>query len=199
MNKHKTMHEHQFQAAKKQYLAEKPRKKKKRRTCALVTPSRFRKAVQGTHGNRRLIAEKLECSYGLVQRIINTRGSDPRWQRAITEFYLEQERVLDLSENAIIDCIKQEHNRELRLKAATWMLTQQGKQRGYGDRSRVIHEGGENPIRVNHAHAVIPFEALKLPVKLRKDILRALDTEDSGEDVIDTNAKEVKDSDAVSS
>jgi hypothetical protein len=79
------------------------------------------------------------------------------------------------------------------------MLTQQGKQRGYGDRSRVIHEGGENPIRVNHAHAVITFEALKLPVKLRKDILRALDTEDSGEDVIDTNAKEVKDSDAVSS
>ena len=85
---------------------------------------------------------------------------------------------MDLAEDVVVQSMK---NIRLDLpnasKNARWVLERLGKGRGYGKESTVNVQGGDTPLKIEHA---VSIETLDLPLDVRKKILEAVEQQDAG-------------------
>ena len=96
----------------------------------LYTAQQFLEAIPGTGGIVTAIAKKVGCDWSTAKKYI---GAHPTVQAAYND---ECESVLDLAEAKTIQLIQAGDAQMIR-----YYLSTKGKDRGYGDRVDVHHEG----------------------------------------------------------
>lgn len=138
---------------------------KERKRPVKMTRPKFLKALKGTHGIKTVIAERLDCSWLAVHNFLKKWiGSE------IEDAYNEEcERVGDIAENRIIQCIQLGLDENIATQNARWLLSRKCKDRGYGDKQTITHEGGENPIELK-SEVMLDFESM--PLELKKELLK---------------------------
>lgn len=130
----------------------------------------FIRAMAGSHGVKKRIAERLKVTRGTVDDLLER----PDWSD-VRELYFEELKTrTDYAEDRLMRSIVQEDDPVLATKAATWLL-ERTMAETYGKRviQTTVHEGGQNPIR--HIGIQIPVEALDKPVEVQRELLKSLD------------------------
>ncbi len=156
-------------AAKKDKLAKRAARQHIRRRPPRVAKRAFVKALAGTGGILKLIAERLQVQPQTVRRWLDR----PDWEDMRDAFDAEQESVLDLAERQVVRAIKNKYDRKEANAMARWYLERKGKERGYGKESTITVEGGDNPLRV--LAGVVNIDDLNLPLHIRRKLLEAQD------------------------
>lgn len=146
-----------------------------RPTHPLVTPERFIKALEGTCGIGIRIAENLGCTYQTIYNILHEHKSykGRQWDRARRMRDLEVETLGDMAEQAVRDSVQQRMDYATSARTALKTLTSKFRNRGWIDTAKMIHEGGDKPIQIEHHN--IPFAQLNLKLETRKEILDAIE------------------------
>lgn len=144
----------------------------RKRRIPPITKARFLKALDGCAGNKSLIADRLGCAYGSVLNLLARED----WADMLAIYNDELEKLADLAEGTIKEAITQRMDMSTASRTAQWLLTRaRHASRKMGDESKVVVEGGKNPIL--HQHNVVPIETLGLPVELRRQIMEHLDAQ----------------------
>lgn len=140
-----------------------------------LTPERFIKALPGTFGIMLRIAENLGCTYQSIYNIMNARKPyiGRAWDRARRLRDIETEQLGDEAEKAVRDSIQQRMDYATSARTALKTLTSKFRNRGWIDTAKMIHEGGDKPIQIEHHN--IPFDQLNLKLETRKEILDAIE------------------------
>lgn len=136
-----------------------------------ITPARFKKALEGSHGLKGLLVQRLECTYYALNRAMAREGD--AWDECRYLYKLEQEKVGDLAERTIFEVMRSMKDVPVAAQTARWYLDRKHVDRGYGKKEQVTLEGGQNPISINHT--LIPIAALNLPLETKRDILKAME------------------------
>jgi hypothetical protein len=136
-----------------------------------LTPVRVKKALEGSHGIKGLIAQRLGCSYYALSKAMAREGD--AWDECRYLYKLEQEKVGDLAERTVFEVMRSMKDVPVAAQTARWYLDRKHVDRGYGKKEQVTLEGGQNPISVNHT--LIPISALNLPLETKRDILKAME------------------------
>lgn len=143
----------------------------RRRAKGSITPKRMIEAIKDSGGNKTVIAERLKCTRSIIDwRIKNQPGR--RWDEVREAYQNEIESVGDLAEGTIRAMIKQRLDSGTALRASTWALLQQFRNRGYADKSTVRIEG-ELPLLIQSER--LKIEELDLPLAVKKQILKAIE------------------------
>jgi hypothetical protein len=137
-----------------------------KRRC--VTKRQFIDAIQGTGGNKSLIAAKLRVDRTTVCR----RLDDPSWNEVLCVYADEVERGHDRAEAVIQLAMRNEIDLPTATLNARWWLARR-RPKEYGEKSTTIVEGGDKPIRTTSMN--INIDALKLPVEMKRQLLEAID------------------------
>jgi len=140
--------------------------KKRTRT---ITKRRMQKAIVGSGGLKTVIAERLGVAWGTVNDILKRKG----WEDIRTIWEEELEAVGDLAEETIQFAMRQRLDISSASLNARWYLGLRHRHRGFVEQSKVIVEGGENPIKVEQS--LIDVDSLKLPIAVRKALLAAIE------------------------
>lgn len=150
----------------------------RKRPVVRISKARFIKALEGTGGRKSDIAKRLGCSVGTVGNKLRAEG----WGDVEAMYQEEVEKINDLAEATIVNAMS---NKDLvqATKNARWWLQRKAVDRGFGDVSRKIVEGGDAPIKV--LQVTVPINTLKLPLEMRREILEALEEEE----VVDIDAE----------
>lgn len=136
-----------------------------------ITPARFKKALEGSHGLKGLLVQRLECTYYALNRALAREGD--AWDECRYLYKLEQEKVGDLAERTIFEVMRSMKDVPVAAQTARWYLDRKHVDRGYGKKEQVTLEGGQNPISINHT--LIPIAALNLPLETKREILKAME------------------------
>ena len=136
-----------------------------------LTPVRVKKALEGSHGIKGLIAQRLGCSYYALSKAMAREGD--AWDECRYLYKLEQEKVGDLAERTIFEVMRSMKDVPVAAQTARWYLDRKHVDRGYGKKEQVTLEGGQNPISINHT--LIPIAALNLPLETKREILKAME------------------------
>lgn len=136
-----------------------------------ITPVRLKKALEGSCGLKSTIVKRLECTYNALYKVLQKEGD--AWDECRYLYKMEQERVGDIAENTILETMQQTVELAVASQTARWYLDRKHVDRGYGRKEQVTVEGGSTPIMVNHT--IIPIDALKLPVEIKREILKAME------------------------
>lgn len=151
-------------------MEERKENPEKRRGLKL-TPVRVKKALEGSHGIKGLIAQRLGCSYYALSKAMAREGD--AWDECRYLYKLEQEKVGDLAERTIFEVMRSMKDVPVAAQTARWYLDRKHVDRGYGKKEQVTLEGGQNPISINHT--LIPIAALNLPLETKRVILKAME------------------------
>lgn len=151
-------------------MEERKENPEKRRGLKL-TPVRVKKALEGSHGIKGLIAQRLGCSYYALSKAMAREGD--AWDECRYLYKLEQEKVGDLAERTIFEVMRSMKDVPVAAQTARWYLDRKHVDRGYGKKEQVTLEGGQNPISINHT--LIPIAALNLPLETKREILKAME------------------------
>lgn len=136
-----------------------------------ITPARFKNALEGSHGLKGLLVQRLECTYYALNRALAREGD--AWDECRYLYKLEQEKVGDLAERTIFEVMRSMKDVPVAAQTARWYLDRKHVDRGYGKKEQVTLEGGQNPISINHT--LIPIAALNLPLETKREILKAME------------------------
>ena len=136
-----------------------------------LTPVRVKKALEGSHGIKGLIAQRLGCSYYALSKAMAREGD--AWDECRYLYKLEQEKVGDIAERTVFEVMRSMKDVPVAAQTARWYLDRKHVDRGYGRKEQVTLEGGQNPINVNHT--IIPIAALNLPLETKREILKAME------------------------
>lgn len=151
-------------------MEERKENPEKRRGLKL-TPVRVKKALEGSHGIKGLIAQRLGCSYYALSKAMAREGD--AWDECRYLYKLEQEKVGDIAERTVFEVMRSMKDVPVAAQTARWYLDRKHVDRGYGRKEQVTLEGGQNPINVNHT--IIPIAALNLPLETKREILKAME------------------------
>ncbi len=136
-----------------------------------LTPVRVKKALEGSHGIKGLIAQRLGCSYYALSKAMARDGD--AWDECRYLYKLEQEKVGDIAERTVFEVMRSMKDVPVAAQTARWYLDRKHVDRGYGRKEQVTLEGGQNPISINHT--LIPIAALNLPLETKREILKAME------------------------
>jgi hypothetical protein len=136
-----------------------------------LTPVRVKKALEGSHGIKGLIAQRLGCSYYALSKAMAREGD--AWDECRYLYKLEQEKVGDIAERTVFEVMRSMKDVPVAAQTARWYLDRKHVDRGYGRKEQVTLEGGQNPISINHT--LIPIAALNLPLETKREILKAME------------------------
>ena len=151
-------------------MEERKENPEKRRGLKL-TPVRVKKALEGSHGIKGLIAQRLGCSYYALSKAMAREGD--AWDECRYLYKLEQEKVGDIAERTVFEVMRSMKDVPVAAQTARWYLDRKHVDRGYGRKEQVTLEGGQNPISINHT--LIPIAALNLPLETKREILKAME------------------------
>jgi len=154
-------------------MARKLRKNGKKTGTRPVTPSRVKKVIEGSGGITSAMAERLGCSYSALKYALKEKTGDA-WDEVRELVEIEREQIVDIAEGTNKEMMLQRLEPSVALKASHFTLDRLGKSRGYGKSSELTLQGGENPLRIE-AQTLIPIEDLDLPVKVKRQVLRAME------------------------
>jgi len=170
MSKKKTQKK---QSKKQKPTSNKESKQQRKSPCRTVTDNMLLKAIPGTYGITKKIAEKMEVSYLAAYNGIRRASKE-----VLLELEMEKERVDDIAEDTIIEAMEQRIDLPEAAKNARWVLD--GK-RGYVKKKELTLQGGNSPIRVKSDN-VISIESLNLPLSVRKQMLEAIEEKEKEEE-----------------
>ena len=152
-----------------------------------ITPAQFKKALPGTCGNVKLIAERLQVSWGCIYNKLkrlregHKKYQTKAWQSAWQAYKDEQEYMADIAEETIGDVMRQRLDLSSAARTAKWYLERKhGEDRGYKEKRELTLEGGSTPIHVKNEE-VLPLDSLDLPLDVRKQILEAMEKKESAD------------------
>ncbi len=150
--------------------------KQKPRKYVMLSPRRFMAAIKGSHGMLTRIAERAGVCYSTVEKIINKRHKyslSEAWAPVHQAYIEECERVDDIAELAVVESMEQRKDIATAARTGLRYLTTRCRaaKRGFVDRTRMVHEGGERPIQINTTQFDVPIDKLDLPVEVRALIL----------------------------
>lgn len=151
-------------------MEERKENPEKRRGLKL-TPVRVKKALEGSHGIKGFIAQRLGCSYYALSKAMAREGD--AWDECRYLYKLEQEKVGDIAERTVFEVMRSMKDVPVAAQTARWYLDRKHVDRGYGKKEQVTLEGGQNPISINHT--LIPIAALNLPLETKREILKAME------------------------
>ena len=138
-----------------------------------VTKGAFVKAARGSCGNRGWIAKRLGVAPTSIYRLLERED----WEDMRKVVAEEEDEMIDLSQSALRDAIEQRLDMGTASRTAQWYLQRKAKHLGFGEESKVVHEGGDNPLQVQTN--TIPIEALGLPIEIRRLILEAIEKKEA--------------------
>lgn len=150
-----------------------------------IRKRRFLRALEGSAGIRKVIAERLGCSWGTVNNLLNRRG----WEDVREAYQDEIEKVGDLAENAIKRAIESTVDLNTATTNARWYLERKCKDRGFGKEEKLVLQGGDKPIEISSQS--IPIETLDLPIALKRQILQHLETKKEAQKEDQDEEKEI--------
>ncbi len=114
-------------------------RKKKR---GKYTQKQFIRAMKGTGGIKSAIAKKLGCEWLTVQKYIK------EYPKIYDAWLAEKEIILDMGESVLFSLVKNED-----LSAVKYLLSTQGKERGYGNSQEIELTGNKDkPIVMGKAN-----------------------------------------------
>lgn len=138
----------------------------KRKKRCKVTKARVFKAMELSGGLLTVIAERLNCHVATLYHALKR----PDWGDVHEALEREVNRVGDIAETAIQEAIKQRVDLGLATLNARWLLTRaRYKHRKMGDESKVVVDA------ISRSPADVPVEELKLPLDVRRKLLKAID------------------------
>lgn len=137
-----------------------------------TNPDRVIEAIPGTGGIRKKLAERLGCNYCTLLGALKIEGEE--WDMVRKCLIQEEMKIGDLAEETVIDVMEQRLDMSVASTTARWFLDRKHSDRGYGKKSQVTLEGGHNPIKLA-AQQVLPLDELDLPLKVKKQILDAME------------------------
>lgn len=136
---------------------------------------RFIKAMKGTRGIKKLIADALGITYNTVHQLLER----PDWQDVKQAWLDEKEKSADKAEDAILKSIEDyDEDPALATNNARWLLSKL-RPKEFGDKTTTVLEGGENPIKV--MAGMVDLNQLALPPEIKRQVLNALDAKDEQE------------------
>jgi hypothetical protein len=147
---------------------------KVRRKFVMLTPSQFIAAVKGSRGIIKRISERAGTTWTTIYNILHKKTRACKaWDRAREAYEEECQLFDDDAEDTIHDAMGQRIDIATagRTAIAYVKLRKRMAKRGWADQTRMVHEGGENPINIHHQ--TISVDMLDLPLEVRKAILDA--------------------------
>lgn len=151
----------------------KERVRSRRRMGPITGKLRFIKAMKGTRGNRRLIAENLRIGYNTVCLILQR----PDWQDVKALLDAERQKAIDKAEDVVMNAIEG-NDVVIATQNARWLLARLRPDQ-YAEKSTTVLEGGNNPIKV--LQGVVDLNALNMPLEVKRQVLAALDAKQEAE------------------
>ena len=156
----------------------KVKKRKSKKKKNKVSIKKLCKAIQGSGGVKKVIAERLDITYNsLMKKLRKVKETHPIVEQMFIE---EQERVGDIAEQTVIEMMEQGLHYPTKLKAAQFALSGKHSKRGYTNKKEVTLEGGKNPLHIKNEN-VLPIDDLDLPLETRKQILEAIEEKEKEE------------------
>ena len=147
-------------------------KEKKERKSKYTTPAfrkKLRRAIEGSGGIKKVIADKLGLPYMTVWKIIDRA---PQSIKDLIEH--EKEYMADVAEQTVLESMQQRLDIATASRTALRVLnSNKHKSRGYSEDSKLTIEGGDKPLKVQN-EAVLDIDSLDLPINVRKKILKAM-------------------------
>jgi hypothetical protein len=151
---------------------QRPKKKRKLPTRTQLSQTKFIKALQGTGGIVKLIAQRLGVADNVVRnRLTNLQNRWPDWTEARQAYVDECERVHDLARETVITKGIQSPDAELAVKTAQWWLERRCAE--FAAKNRTVVEGGDTAIQVNVA--AVTVDVTLLSVEARRELLEQLE------------------------
>jgi len=164
--------------AKKAKRVKNPPKSKLRKSITTrITKARFLRAIEGTGGIRKRIAERLRCHPSRIYNLL----VKPDWDDMRLALVDEEERISDLAEELIEYAIMDRTDVPTAVRASMWHLSRRRREK-YGDESKMVIEGGKNPIKTQSTTIAITVDTLDLPVEVRATILEAMEKKEREEE-----------------
>ena len=146
---------------------------------APITKATFLTAIRDSHGDRTLIAERIGCSRGHVVNKLN----DPAWVDVRAEYDQELERLADFMEGRIKLAAEQTLDVATMSRTAQWYLSRpRHRNRGLGDETKTIVEGGDKPVQVEHTN-LVRIEELGLPIEVMRAIWAAIEAKQKAKEL----------------
>ena len=146
-------------------MAKKKRMGRKRK----VTPKKLRNAIQGTGGNKTLIARKLDVIRNTIVVCLAREGKG--WDKARRAYNDECEKVADSAESTVQEMIGQRSDINLAASTARWYLSiirQKYKE------TKTLHLKADVNAHVKvQQRMVVAVE--ELPLDLRRQIMKAIE------------------------
>lgn len=144
------------------FLSRTPMPKLRKRTRPFRLKSSVLAAIRGCYGMMWLLAEKMECATNTMY----TQLHRPGWEFVLEAFQEEKWRakgipvrqLLFLAENAVSEAVREQASKD-----ADTILNPQHRQSSH----KVTVEGGERPIRVQHAVFNVVEYLKRYPVETR--------------------------------
>ena len=143
-----------------------------RRIQYKASPERMIKAIDGSGGLKRVIAERLGCSYSTVDDALRKEGEE--WDDVRLALKIERERIGDIAEETVAETMVQRLDLSVASTTARWYLDRKHRDRGYGKEEKITLEGGKNPLRIEN-QTLVPIGELELPLETKKEILKAME------------------------
>lgn len=130
---------------------------------------KLKRAIEGSGGIKKVIADKLNLPYMTVWKIID------RAPQSIHDMIeKEKEYMADVAEQTVLESMQQRLDIATASRTALRVLnSNKHKKRGYSEDSKLTIEGGDKPLRVQN-ESVLDIDTLDLPINVRKKILSAM-------------------------
>ena len=151
---------------------EPPKPKLRKRKRPFQRKAAVLREISGCRGIWTTLAERLGCCVSTVQRALR----QPGWENVLEAFEQEKLRAMDKCVNNVFDVADYSIDDGTRLAANRFILEKLHP--NFHPSSKVVIEGGDNPLRVQHVLFQVPAEILNRPVEDRLEILEAMDVEE---------------------
>ena len=148
-----------------------PTKKREARRIlkAKITPARLMRAIQGSAGIKRVIAEKLDVTYSSIWDVLHNPKT--KWDDCRAAIKIEEELVGDIAEETVRESMQQRIDMSVASTTARWYLEKRRK--SFEPKSRMTLEGGKTPLQVQQTY--IPIGKLNLPLAVKVQVLEAME------------------------
>lgn len=143
-------------------------KNNRKKKGPVITKTRFLKALPGTGGIKKDIAERLGVGWGALHEALKRKG----WDDMRKAYQEECETLVDIAEQTIRYTIEQRLDIGQARQASQWYLERKAPERGYKNESKLKVEGGDHPIQIE---PVFSIDSLNLSIDLRRQILEAIE------------------------
>ena len=147
-----------------------PKPRRRKRPHRLKRPVLL--AIPGCRGIWSVLANRLDCSIGAIQKSL----SQPGWELVREAFEQEKLRALGQCVQNVFAIADYGLEVGARLSANKFILEKMHPD--FKPESKLVVEGGDKPINVQHVVFQIPAEVMERPVEDRMEILKRVEAQE---------------------